>query len=97
MRSLSSSGAASSAASIRSDSAILAEKFHGAQLASANAAYIMMYAVGMMIGPPALGLGLDLASPRGLFDALSVLFLAYLGLVLAFSGPARAIGGRGRA
>ena len=77
--------------------AILAEKFHGAQLASANAAYIMMYALGMMIGPPTLGLGLDLASPRGLFDALAVLFLAYLGLVLAFSGPVRALGGRGRA
>ncbi|WP_298427075.1 MFS transporter [Rhodoblastus sp.] len=70
--------------------AILAEKFHGAQLASANAAYIMMYSLGMIGGPPALGLGLDLASPRGLFDALAVMFLAYLVLIAAIAGPFRA-------
>jgi MFS family permease len=72
--------------------AILAEKFHGAQLASANAAYIMMYSLGMIGGPPALGLGLDLASPRGLFDALAVMFLAFLALIVALAGPFSARG-----
>jgi len=66
--------------------AALAEKFHGQKLAAANAAYVMMYALGMMVGPPALGFGLDLA-PRGLFDALGVCFAAYLGLILFFHGP----------
>jgi len=67
--------------------ALLAEKFQGARLGSANAAYIMMYALGMMAGPPALGLGLDLASPRGMFDALALFFALYLALIAALAGP----------
>ena len=67
----------------------LAEKFQGPRLAAANAAYIMMYSLGMMGGPPALGAGLELSSPRGLFDALAVLFLAYLALIVAMAGPLR--------
>lgn len=67
--------------------AILAEKFDGARLGAANAAYIMMYSAGMVVGPPILGFGLDLASPRGLFDALGILFLAYLFLIAAILGP----------
>ena len=67
--------------------ALLAEKFQGARLGAANAAYIMMYALGMIVGPPALGLGLDLASPRGLFDALALFFAAYLALVVILAGP----------
>jgi len=66
--------------------AALAERFHGEKLAAANAAYIMMYAIGMMVGPPLLGFGLDMA-PRGLFDALGVCFAGYLGLILLFHGP----------
>ncbi len=69
--------------------AILAEKFHGSRLSAANASYIMMYAAGMIAGPPALGLGLDLAPPHGLFDALSLFFAAYLALIAAFAGPFR--------
>ena len=49
----------------------------------------MMYSLGMMAGPPILGLGLDLSSPRGLFDALAVLFMAFLGLAAALIGPFR--------
>jgi MFS family permease len=69
--------------------ALLAEKFQGARLASANAAYIMMYSLGMMAGPPILGFGMDLSSPRGLFDALAVLFMAFLGLAAALMWPIR--------
>jgi MFS family permease len=75
--------------------ATLAEKFHGKKLGDANAAYIMMYALGMMAGPPALGLGLDLAPPHGLFDALAAFFTAYLGLIAVsetrrkFAAPAK--------
>jgi MFS family permease len=63
----------------------LAEKFQGPRLAAANSAYIMMYSLGMIGGPPALGLGLELSSPRGLFDALAVMFLAYLALIVVFA------------
>jgi MFS family permease len=66
--------------------AALAEQFHGEKLAAANAAYVMMYALGMIVGPPLLGFGLDVA-PHGLFDALGVCFVAYLGLILFFHGP----------
>lgn len=70
--------------------AILSERFRGAELGSANAAYIMMYSLGMMIGPPTLGFGIDLASPRGMFDALAVLFLAYLAFVVTRGAPSGA-------
>lgn len=66
--------------------ATLAEKFHGEKLAAANAAYVMMYALGMVVGPPALGLGLDFA-PHGLFDGLGILFVAYFCLILYLHGP----------
>ncbi|HUO54040.1 MAG TPA: MFS transporter [Rhodoblastus sp.] len=74
--------------------AILAEKFQGARLGSANAVYIMMYSLGMMLGPPALGFGLDLASPRGLFDALATMFLIYLVMIAVLAGPFSAKGRR---
>ncbi len=66
--------------------AALAEKFQGERLAAANAAYVMVYALGMILGPPALGLGLDFA-PHGLFDALALAFVAYLALLMFFHGP----------
>ena len=66
---------------------VLAEKFQGERLGAANAAYIMMYALGMMVGPPALGLGLDIASPHGLWDAVALFFVAYLVLLIAFTRP----------
>jgi hypothetical protein len=47
----------------------------------------MTYALGMMVGPPLLGLGLDLSAQHGLFDALAVLFAVYLALVVLFAGP----------
>lgn len=67
--------------------AILAEKFDGARLGAANAAYVMMYSAGMIFGPPLLGVGLDLEPPRGLFDGLGLLFLAYLIMILVLAGP----------
>jgi MFS family permease len=66
--------------------AILADKFQGPRLAAANSAYVMMYALGMVVGPPALGIGLDFA-PHGLYDVLALFFVAYLGLLLFFHGP----------
>jgi MFS family permease len=57
----------------------LGQRYQGAELAAANATYIMLYSVGMLIGPPLLGSGLDL-TPSGLFLAIAGLLLAYLGL-----------------
>ena len=66
--------------------ALLADKFHGARLAGANAAYVSLYALGMICGPPIVGLGLDAAPAHGLFDALALFFVAYLALVLVKRG-----------
>lgn len=60
----------------------LGSRYSGADLASANAAFIMLYALGMIIGPPIAGLGMDLISPNGLFFSIA----AMLGLYLILAG-----------
>jgi len=60
--------------------ALLGARFSGAELAAANAAFVMLYSLGMLVGPPALGLGLDLWPPHGLFAALALFFVIYLGV-----------------
>ena len=57
----------------------LGSRYQGAELASGNAAYILLYSAGMLAGPPLMGLGLDLA-PAGFFIALAILLAAYLGV-----------------
>ncbi|MCI0467938.1 MAG: MFS transporter [Beijerinckiaceae bacterium] len=58
----------------------LGSRYSGADLASANAAFIMLYSVGMMAGPPVVGFGMDLISPDGLFLSIAALFALYLAL-----------------
>jgi MFS family permease len=57
----------------------LGSRYQGAELASGNAAYILLYSAGMLAGPPLMGFGIDLA-PAGLFVALAILLAAYLGV-----------------
>ena len=61
--------------------AILGARYTGADLASANSAYVMLYATGMMIGPPILGVTLDASPAHGLFGGVALLFVAYLATV----------------
>ena len=49
--------------------------------AGANAAFVMTYALGMMVGPPLVGAGLDLAPPAGLFWTVAALIVSYGGFV----------------
>ncbi|MEM7693598.1 MAG: MFS transporter [Pseudomonadota bacterium] len=56
----------------------LGSRYTGAMLASANAAFVMMYAVGMLIGPIALGAGLDLFAPHGFAYAIALIFALYV-------------------
>jgi MFS family permease len=58
----------------------LGSRYNGPDLANANAAFIMLYALGMITGPPIAGFGLDLFSPSGLFYAIAALLALYLGL-----------------
>ena len=56
----------------------LSARFQGADLASANSAYVMTYAAGMLAGPPVIGAALDLAPPAGFFWAVAGLIALYL-------------------
>ncbi|MEM9222483.1 MAG: MFS transporter [Pseudomonadota bacterium] len=56
----------------------LGARYKGAQLASANASFVMMYAVGMLLGPVMLGAGLDAFPPHGFAAAIVLIFGAYL-------------------
>ena len=60
----------------------LGERFSGADLASANAAFVMLYSFGLMVGPPAIGYGMDKAGAFGLPVALGLLLGLYAALVL---------------
>jgi len=59
----------------------LGSRYSGLDLASANAAYVMLYSLGMLSGPPLAGLGMDLNSPNGFFFSLAGLLLLYVGVV----------------
>jgi MFS family permease len=65
----------------------LGSRYGGANLASANAAFIMLYALGMIIGPPIVGFGMDLISPNGLFFSIAAMLGLYL--ILAWLRRAR--------
>ena len=66
----------------------LATLYHEADLASANSAFVMAYAIGMLGGPPLIGAGLDIA-PSGFFWVIAALLAAYLVLAGANVAAAR--------
>ena len=60
----------------------LSARFSGPDLASANSAYVMTYAAGMLVGPPVIGAGLDLMPPAGFFLAVAGLIALYLAVAV---------------
>ncbi|GJD96181.1 MFS transporter [Methylobacterium iners] len=67
----------------------LGASVRGGDLAGANAAFIVLYNIGLMLGPPVIGGGMDLMAPHGFAYALSGLFLAYVAaLLVSGSRPA---------
>ncbi|CAH2401398.1 MFS transporter [Mesorhizobium ventifaucium] len=59
----------------------LGSKLSGHDLASANAAFVLCYGVGMVLGPQAIGIGMDLFGPSGFGWALGMFFAFYIALV----------------
>jgi len=57
--------------------ALLGSQYKGAELASANAAFVVFYSIGMVSGPPIIGFGMDLYAPNGFFLTIGCLFLIY--------------------
>ncbi|CAM5766908.1 MFS transporter [Labrys miyagiensis] len=60
----------------------LGARFSGSALATANAAFIMLYALGMMISTPILGVVIDSVRPHGFALGLAAIFGLYALLVL---------------
>lgn len=59
----------------------LGERFHGADLAAANAAFVMLYSVGLIAGPPLAGFGMDVYNPYGFAFVISTILTFYAAIV----------------
>lgn len=59
----------------------LGSRLTGRDLASANAAFVLCYGVGMLAGPQAIGLGMDLFGTHGFSHVLAAFFIGYLVMV----------------
>jgi MFS family permease len=62
--------------------ALLGARATGAALAQANAAFVMLYSIGMIAGPPVTGAAMDLWEPHGLPAAMAAILGAYALFVL---------------
>jgi MFS family permease len=58
----------------------LGSKLSGRDLASANAAFVLCYGIGMLVGPQAIGIGMDAMGPDGFAWTLGLFFAAYIAL-----------------
>jgi MFS family permease len=67
---------------------VLGQTFAGGDLASANAAYIMTYTGGMVIGPLAGGLAMAIWDPYGLLAVATLSYLLFLAARLRVKMPA---------
>jgi predicted MFS family arabinose efflux permease len=70
---------------------ILGERFQGDTLASANAGFILLYCLGLLIGPAGEGAALDVWNPHGLMVVLGAISAVYTGFLL-FRRPAGSSG-----
>jgi MFS family permease len=58
----------------------LGAQLSGHELASANAAFVLCYGIGMVLGPQAIGIGMDVLGPNGFGWALALFFGTYMAL-----------------
>lgn len=61
----------------------LGARFDGAHLAAANAAFVMLYSVGLIAGPPVVGLGMDAINPYGFAYVIAAILGTYAAIVAA--------------
>lgn len=59
----------------------LGSRFHGGDLAAANGAFVMLYSVGLIAGPPLVGWGMDAYDPYGFAFVIAAMLGAYSLLV----------------
>lgn len=60
----------------------LGARFSGTDLASANAAFVMMYSIGMLIGPTMMGAALNSGNPHMLPYSIMAFFMLYMAIAL---------------
>ncbi|CAN1556709.1 AraJ Arabinose efflux permease [Rhabdaerophilaceae bacterium] len=60
----------------------LSSRFSDVDLVSANSAFVMLYSVGQMVGPPLIGAGIDVKGVYGLPSVMAGLLLAYAAIVI---------------
>lgn len=60
----------------------LGSRLTGHELASANAAFVFCYGLGMVLGPQAIGIGMDLLGDEGFAWSLALFFAAYIVLAV---------------
>jgi MFS family permease len=60
----------------------LGSRYSGHELASANAAFVLCYGIGMTLGPQLTGIGMDFARPHGFAWTLSAFFVFYIAVAL---------------
>ncbi len=66
----------------------LGARLSGRDLASANAAFVLCYGIGMLAGPQLIGISMDVVGPHGFAWSLAVFFALYVvivGLRLGFT------------
>ena len=64
--------------------AMAGARFRGAEMISANAALIIAYGLGSLLGPSLGGIAMDLWNPDGLLAAFALLFAAFLALTVGW-------------
>jgi len=60
----------------------LGSRLTGAELAQANAAFILCYSIGMVVGPQSVGIAMDWYALAGFGYALAILFAGYLAFLM---------------
>lgn len=67
----------------------LGSRYKGLDLVSANAAFVMMYASGVVVGPAAIGVGMDVWRPHGLAVVMAAILAIYAVVVVVRLRTAR--------
>ena len=61
---------------------MLGQRYKGAELANANAGFVILYSLGLLLGPAGEGVALDTWNPHGLLVVLGAICTVYVGFLL---------------
>jgi MFS family permease len=70
---------------------IAGDRFRGGELVSVNAAMIIAYGLGALVGPPLGGIAMDIRNPQGLFWLFVILFSALVAALLTAPATRRPV------